>query len=74
MEPKSAGKILIALGILLLVAGLYLFLSNKWPGLRRMPGDIFIRRENFTFYFPLGWSILLSVLLTLLLWILRMRQ
>lgn len=54
------GKILIGMGLLLVLMGLFVSFMGK------MPGDIVIRRENFTFYFPLGTSILLSVVLSLL--------
>ncbi len=54
------GKILIGMGLLLMLTGLFVSFMGK------MPGDIVIRRENFTFYFPLGTSILLSVVLSLL--------
>ncbi len=59
-------RFLILLGIVLLIAGL------AWPWLSRLPfgrlpGDISIERENFSFHFPLTTSILLSLLLTLLL-------
>ncbi len=54
------GKILIGMGLLLVLIGLFVSFMGK------MPGDIVIRRENFTFYFPLGTSILLSVVLSLL--------
>lgn len=63
-------KVLIALGLLILLAGL------AWPYLTkllfgRLPGDIAITRENFRFYFPIVTSLLLSLLLTLVLWLLR---
>jgi DUF2905 family protein len=62
-------RVLIGLGLVLLAAGLL------WPliakiGLGRLPGDIVIQRENFTFYFPLVTSIVLSVVLSLVLWLL----
>jgi Protein of unknown function (DUF2905) len=60
-------RILILLGILLLVAGL------AWPWLSKLPfgklpGDIGVERENFSFYFPLTTSLLVSLVLSLLLW------
>lgn len=63
-------KWLITLGIVLLVLGL------AWPivaklGLGKLPGDIVVKREGFTFYFPLTTSILVSLALTLILWIFR---
>jgi Protein of unknown function (DUF2905) len=62
-------RFLIILGLILLVAGLL------WPfitklGLGRLPGDIVINRGNTTFYFPIGTSIVLSVVLSAILWML----
>jgi hypothetical protein len=61
----AIAKILIFTGLLLVFGGLLLWGLHKFPGLRSMPGDIVMKRDNFTFYFPLGTSILLSLLLTL---------
>jgi hypothetical protein len=63
-------RLLITLGILLVVIGLL------WPwisklGLGRLPGDIVIERENFRFYFPVTTMILISIVLTAILWLLR---
>jgi len=65
------GKTLIIFGGMLLVVGVLLTLSGKLPWLGRLPGDIVIQRENFSFYFPLGTCLLLSVLLSLLFALLR---
>jgi hypothetical protein len=65
------GKLLIGLGVLLVIIGGVLVLSAslgvKAPPLGRLPGDIHIQRGNWSFYFPLTTSILVSVLLTLVL-------
>ncbi|MGE5573871.1 MAG: DUF2905 domain-containing protein [Bacillota bacterium] len=63
----SLGKMLMVLGAAMVVLGAILAFAGKIPGIGRLPGDILIRRGNFTFYFPLATSIVLSVLLTLLL-------
>jgi len=64
------GRTLMAIGALLLVVGGAIALIERFlPGLGRLPGDIIIRRGNFTFYFPLATSILASLGLTLLLWL-----
>ena len=60
------GKTLILLGGVLVVVGVLLTLGGKLPWLGRLPGDFVIQRDNFTFYFPLATSILLSVVLSLL--------
>ncbi len=63
------GKFLIILGVIIMVIGGLLLLSGKISWIGRLPGDIIIQRKNFTFYFPLATSILLSLLLTFILWI-----
>ena len=65
------GRILIFIGLGIVVLGLLLSFSGKVPLIGRLPGDIVFRRENFTFYFPLATSIVLSLLLTVLLWLFR---
>jgi hypothetical protein len=67
------GKFLILLGLIVSAIGGLLLLSGKIPWLGRLPGDILIQKKNFTFYFPLATSILLSIILTLLFWILGKR-
>lgn len=62
----SFGKLLIVFGVILAaVGGLMLFIGNV-PYIGRLPGDIYVQRKNFSFYFPLTTSILLSIVLTLL--------
>ncbi len=62
------GKLLMFFGLSLLILGVLLTFFDKLPlGLGKLPGDITIKRDNFTFYFPLATSIILSILLTLLL-------
>ena len=65
------GKTLIVLGGVLVVVGVLLTLGGKLPWLGRLPGDIVIQRDNFTFYFPLATSILLSIVLSLLFMLFR---
>ena len=65
------GKILILLGVFMIIAGVLLLLGGKIPWVGRLPGDLIVRREKFTFYFPITTSIVISIILTLLLWILR---
>lgn len=62
----SLGKLLIVFGVVLAVVGGLLLLVGKAPYLGRLPGDIVIRREHWSFYFPLTTSLVISVLLTLL--------
>ncbi len=62
----SLARMLIVLGIVLALLGGVLLLVGKVPFLGRLPGDIVIRRQNWSLYFPLTTSIVISVLLTLL--------
>jgi len=66
-----AGKVLILAGLVLVAAGLYLTFGGKVPWIGRLPGDFRIERENFSFYFPLGTCLLISALLSLILWLFR---
>jgi hypothetical protein len=61
-------RFLIILGIILVVAGLLWPLLQK-SGLGRLPGDIAIQKENFRFYFPVTTSIIISVILSILIWL-----
>ncbi|BCX16502.1 MAG: hypothetical protein KatS3mg117_0184 [Geminicoccaceae bacterium] len=61
------GRFLVVLGVVLIVVGLTMPWLGKL-GLGRLPGDIVIERENFSFYFPITTSILLSLLLSLIFW------
>jgi hypothetical protein len=71
---NELGKILILIGGVAVVAGLILILIGK-TSLGRLPGDIVIRRDNFTLAFPLATSILISIVLSLIFWIVsRFRQ
>lgn len=70
----NIGRALVIAGALLIVAGL-LFLAAERLGIRlgRLPGDITLRGRHTVFYFPLATCILLSVILSLILWLLRRR-
>ncbi len=72
--PAALGKLLLGLAAILAVVGVLLILSEK-AGLRigRLPGDIVVEREKFRFYFPLATSVLLSIVLTLVFWLLGRR-
>ena len=62
----TLGKILVLFGLILAGIGLLLIWSDKIPWVGRLPGDLYVKRKNFTFYFPLATSLLISVILTLL--------
>ena len=67
---SDLGRMLVVLGGLIVLAGLLLLLAGKFNmPVGRLPGDIVFRGKNTTFYFPLMTSIVLSVLLSLLLYL-----
>jgi hypothetical protein len=63
-------KALILIGAVLLVTGLVLLLFQKTSFFGKLPGDILIKRENFTFYFPLATGIIISIIISLILYLL----
>ena len=64
MEMQQIGKFLIAAGCVIIVIGVFLYFGKTLSFLGRLPGDIRIEKPNFTFYFPITTSILLSLLLS----------
>lgn len=68
---SQLGKLLIIFGVTLAAVGVVLLLAPKIPWLGKLPGDFTYRGERFTFYFPLATCILLSVILSLILYLLR---
>ncbi len=64
-------RILIILGAVLIVIGLVMLGIQKLPFAGRLPGDIMIKRENFTFYFPLATSIIVSIVMSLILYLIN---
>jgi Protein of unknown function (DUF2905) len=65
------GRWLIFLGLVIATVGVFLTFAGKIPWLGRLPGDIYIKRVNFSFYFPLATCIIVSVLVSLVLWLIR---
>ncbi len=65
------GWVLLILGLVIAGAGLVWILSPSVPWLGRLPGEILIERENFRFYFPLATCLLVSLVLTLLAWVVQ---
>jgi hypothetical protein len=61
----ALGKLLILLGVFIVLMGLLLMVGDKIPWVGKLPGDIVIKKEKFTFYFPLATCILISLLITL---------
>ncbi|MBU5638659.1 MULTISPECIES: DUF2905 domain-containing protein [Geomonas] len=67
----SFGKSLIILGLIIAAIGALFTLAGRIPWLGRLPGDIYVKKENFTFYFPLATSIIISLVLSFILWLFR---
>jgi membrane protein implicated in regulation of membrane protease activity len=63
------GKSLVVIGLLIAVIGVVLVLTGRVPWLGRLPGDVHIQRGNWSFYFPVVTSLVVSVILTLLFWL-----
>jgi len=68
---SDLGKSLIILGCIIAVAGLLLMFSGKLPWLGKLPGDIYVKKENFSFFFPVTTCILVSLVISFILWLIR---
>lgn len=68
MQPM--GKALVIVGVVIAVVGLVLMFFDKVPIIGKLPGDIDIKRENFRFLLPITSSIIITVVLSLILWLL----
>ncbi len=62
------GKILIVIGFLLVILGFVFIIVNKVPFIDRLPGDIVVERKNYSFYFPVTTCILISIVISFILW------
>ncbi len=67
------GRALVIVGVVIAAVGIILMVAGRVPWIGRLPGDIYIRRGNWSFYFPLATSLLLSVALTLMFWLIGRR-
>lgn len=63
------GRMLLGIGVLCVLLGGFMMLAGRIPGIGRLPGDIYVHRGNFTFYFPLATCILISLALTVISWL-----
>ena len=63
---QELGKTLIFIGLMVVVVGIVFMLFSKITGLPKLPGDIYIKKDNFTFYFPWVTSLVVSIILSLL--------
>ncbi len=76
MESSSIGKLLIGVGTILVIVGVFFVYADKIPFLNilgRLPGDIHIEKPGFSFHFPLATSILLSLVLSFIIWLVSRR-
>jgi Protein of unknown function (DUF2905) len=68
---SGLGKMLIVIGLIITACGVALTFAVRIPWLGKLPGDIVIRKENVSFYFPMTTSILVSAIISILLWLFR---
>jgi len=73
MEPGDVGRLLMTVGVIIVIIGAVFYFGGRFIRLGRLPGDIHIRRGNFTFYFPVATCIILSLLLSAIMWLVRRR-
>ena len=73
MDTQNAGKVILIIGIIFVVFGLILMYIKKLPLIGHLPGDIIIEKKNFTFYFPLTSSIIISLVISLIIYLLKRR-
>ncbi|HHT9136388.1 MAG TPA: DUF2905 domain-containing protein [Candidatus Wunengus sp. YC60] len=72
-ELNAFGKILIFVGIIMIVVGGIFMFGSKIPFIGRLPGDIAIQKKNFSFYFPITTGIIVSIILSFIMWLLSKR-
>ena len=69
---QQTGKYILIAGVIIVLIGAILWLfGNKLSWLGRLPGDIYVKKENFTLYVPITTMILVSLLITFILWLVR---
>ncbi len=70
-EIRQFGWVLIVIGLVIVVTGGILLISGKIPFFGRLPGDIVIKREHFTFYFPIVSMLIISAVISIILFLVR---
>ncbi len=73
MDVHALAKTFIIVGMCIIVTGFIMLVAPKIPFLGKLPGDIYIKKENFSFYFPLATSLIVSAILSLILWLFSRR-
>jgi hypothetical protein len=71
IEFQQIGRLLIFAGLFIIILGVLFFFGEKISFLGKLPGDIYIKKKNFTFYFPIVTSILLSLIISLIIYLFR---
>ena len=64
-------RVMIIIGVVLIVIGLVMLVLPRFPFLGRLPGDILIKKEHLTFYFPLATSIVISIIISVILYLIN---
>jgi hypothetical protein len=64
-------RVMILIGVVLIVIGFVMLILPRVPFLGKLPGDILIKKEQFTFYFPLATSIIISIIISLILYLIN---
>ena len=72
-EMNSLGKALILFGVIAIVLGCIVLLGGKLSWFGRLPGDVYVQKKNFSFYFPITTSIILSILISIVMILFRKR-
>ena len=68
---QGMGNSLIVIGLILIAIGVAIAFGPRIPFIGRLPGDIYIKKDNFIFYFPLATSVLISVIIALIMYLFR---
>jgi hypothetical protein len=70
-EFQQIGRLLIFAGIFIVIIGVLFLFGDKIPFLGKLPGDIYIKKKNFTLYFPIATSLLLSLIISLIIYLFK---
>ena len=68
---KSMGVILIWIGLIIVVVGLAIYFRDEIPFLGKLPGDLVIKKKNFTMYLPIASSLVISLIISIILYLVR---
>jgi len=68
---EGMGKSLVIIGLIFIAIGIAIAFGPRIPFIGKLPGDIYIKKDSFTFYFPLATSILISVIITFIMYLFR---